>query len=172
MKTFFNLFQKFLENKTELSEFFDLPVQSCKINRQSRIMIIQMLSKKYYNFQQITAVEKTIKKDFNLALAKVEFVYEDLPFSADYCEDIAELLKREHPKLNGFLNKAKYTFADDVLSIELQNGGLSVILDTGIDKLLKDYINGHFQTHIKINFGGITETTEKMLADNSAIAKP
>ena len=172
MKTFFELFKSYLQDTKSLQQYFELPILSCKINRQNRLMKITIQSQKYHNYDETLALELNIQREFKLNAVRVEFVYENIPFSAEYATDVFKLLKRDHPKMNGFLNGAECKFSDNILSIELKNGGLSVMREIGADKLIKDYINGHFQTNIKLDFQGITETTEQMLRDNvlSAVA--
>ena len=128
-------------------------------------MFIRMINRSFVDYKRTELLESTIAKEFGLSAVRAEFVYEDLPFSADFAADVFLLLKRDHPKLNGFLNGAVCRFENNTLSVSLKNGGLSVMQDIGADKLIRDYINGHFGAHISLEFSGVTESTEKMLSD-------
>ena len=106
MKTFFELFKSYLTDKNSLQEYFELPILSCKVNRQNRLMKITIQSQKYHNYDETLALELNIQREFKLNAVRVEFVYENMAFSADYATDIFKLLNRDHPKMNGFINGA------------------------------------------------------------------
>ena len=168
MKTFFQLFESYLTDKNGLENYFELPVRSCKINRKAKLMIISMISQKFVPFDEIEMIEKEISREFGLNCTRVEFIYENLPFSAEYAADIFKLLRRDHAKLNGFLTGATVQFENNNLNINLKNGGLPVMKEVGVDKLIRDYINGHFQMLISISFDGATITTDEMFAESVA----
>ncbi|MBR4101018.1 MAG: PolC-type DNA polymerase III [Oscillospiraceae bacterium] len=80
--------------------------------------------------------------------------YEPSMFTKDIYPVLVEMLKRELPIINGFLNKADVTWNDDRIHIELLNGGYPILEKFQFTKVVTQFIETHFSKNVKITLHG------------------
>lgn len=78
-------------------------------------------------------------------------------FNTTYFPQLYLSIKREIPSVNGTLTNANVSFSDNTLTIELQNGGKSLLDAKGFDKALVNLIAEEFDLHLSINYTGTLE---------------
>lgn len=78
-------------------------------------------------------------------------------FTAEYFPQIYRAIKREIPSINGTLDNAIVSFDGSNLTVELLNGGKSLLDAKEFDKVLARHIQNEFDLHINIIYTGTLE---------------
>lgn len=94
-----------------------------------------------------------LKKNLNLRDVYIIPKYPSELFSAEAVPDVIRELKNRVP-VNGFLDNAGFLIDGDVLSIDLKNGGESVLRSAGTEEALTKLIYSRFGRSVKIKFTG------------------
>ncbi|MGN0503296.1 MAG: PolC-type DNA polymerase III, partial [Ruminococcus sp.] len=110
-------------------------------------------------------VERNVLFDAENAIAKILKVssvvinphFPSELFSAAYFPQLYIAIKREIPSINGTLNNAEVKFEDNTLTMNLLNGGKSLLDAKGFDKALKNLIAEEFDLHINVAYSGTLE---------------
>lgn len=101
--------------------------------------------------------ERGIAKTLQVSSAVIKPNFPSQLFSAAYFPQLYLAVKREIPSINGTLNNAEVKFEDNTLTINLQNGGKSLLDAKGFDKALKNIIAEEFDLHINVAYSGTLE---------------
>lgn len=78
-------------------------------------------------------------------------------FSADYFPQLYLAVKRDIPSINGTLNNAEIGFDGSDITINLLNGGKSLLDAKGFDKALIKLVAEEFDLHIGVKYTGTFE---------------
>lgn len=78
-------------------------------------------------------------------------------FTADYFSQLYLAIKRDIPSINGTLNNAEVTVDGNDFTINLLNGGKSLLDAKGFDKALVRIIADEFDLHFNVKYTGIFE---------------
>lgn len=105
--------------------------------------------------------ERKIAGVLNVSAAVIRPHFKKDLFTADYFPQLYLAIKREVPSVNGTLNNAEVKFEDNVLSINLLNGGKSLLDAKNFDKLLVKKISEEFDMHITVQYTGNFEVNEE-----------
>ncbi|MDE6729371.1 MAG: hypothetical protein K2J71_01165, partial [Oscillospiraceae bacterium] len=95
-------------------------------------------------FEQATGVALGIE------CFKIDCRYAPELFNPESYPIVIEMLKRDLPIINGFLNHAELDWQEDALHIQLQNGGYSILEKFRFTHKLEEFVKLHFDRHIKI----------------------
>ena len=153
-------------SQRSLRNFGNFDCQSCKIDREKRMLLCEFCGENIIGFSSVITAEEDIKRALQLNKCEIIVRYNNVDFKADYCGDMIEYLRRHSAAINGFFDDAAFTLDGDVLSVELKNGGLDIIKAQKIDKRIVNYISHCFNKTVRVEFCGITEATKEMNEQN------
>ena len=144
----------------------NLPQQASKgeltqldINKQSRLIILSVNFSELISRDLLFEAEKSITKVLAYhAVIKPHFPTE--LFSADYFPQLYTAVRRDIPSINGTLNNAEVKFENNTLTINLLNGGKTLLDSKGFDKALVKQIYEEFNLHISVIYTGTFEVEE------------
>lgn len=144
----------------------NLPQQASKgeltqldINKQSRLIILSVNFSELIGRDLLFEAEKSITKVLAYhAVIKPHFPTE--LFSADYFPQLYTAVRRDIPSINGTLNNADVKFENNTLTINLLNGGKTLLDSKGFDKALVKQIYEEFNLHISVIYTGTFEVEE------------
>ena len=144
----------------------NLPQQASKgeltqldINKQSRLIILSVNFSELIGRDLLFEAEKSITKVLAYhAVIKPHFPTE--LFSADYFPQLYTAVRRDIPSINGTLNNAEVKFENNTLTINLLNGGKTLLDSKGFDKALVKQIYEEFNLHISVIYTGTFEAEE------------
>lgn len=101
--------------------------------------------------------ENKIAKILQISTAIIMPHFPSELFTVDYFSQLYIAIKREIPSINGTLNNAEVKFEDNTLTINLLNGGKSLLDAKGFDKALKNKIAEEFDLHVNVAYSGTLE---------------
>lgn len=161
-KDFNSLFDKLISPKLS-QELSGANVLDCSVNTETRSLNIDLAFSKYipHSFTEQFKTQVSAALRLNSINLEVKFSRDCLCAAA--CEDMTEELRRKNGMLNGFFAGAGYKLDNNLLEIELKQGGLNIIEKSGFLNQFKNLCLQRFDSEIEIKFVGITENTEQFV---------
>lgn len=138
------------------------------INKQARLITLAVKFNGLVERNTLFDTEKLITK----ALAYHTVIKPHFPtelFSADYFPQLYAAVRRDIPSINGTLNNAEVRFENNTLTINLLNGGKTLLDSKGFDKALTKLISEEFNLYISVNYTGTFEVKENSEEYKAAI---
>lgn len=138
------------------------------INKQARLITLTVKFNGLVERNTLFDTEKLITK----TLAYHTVIKPHFPtelFSADYFPQLYAAVKRDIPSINGTLNNAEVRFENNTLTINLLNGGKTLLDSKGFDKALIKLISEEFNLFISVNYTGTFEVEENSEEYKAAI---
>lgn len=138
------------------------------INKQARLITLAVKFNGLVERNTLFDTEKLITK----TLAYHTVIKPHFPtelFSADYFPQLYAAVKRDIPSINGTLNNAEVRFENNTLTINLLNGGKTLLDSKGFDKALIKLISEEFNLYISVNYTGTFEVEENSEEYKAAI---
>ena len=138
------------------------------INKQARLITLAVKFNGLVERNTLFDTEKLITK----ALAYHTVIKPHFPtelFSADYFPQLYAAVRRDIPSINGTLNNAEVRFENNTLTINLLNGGKTLLDSKGFDKALIKLISEEFNLYIAVNYTGTFEVEENSEEYKAAI---
>ncbi len=138
------------------------------INKQARLITLAVKFNGLVERNTLFDTEKLITK----ALAYHTVIKPHFPtelFSADYFPQLYAAVRRDIPSINGTLNNAEVRFENNTLTINLLNGGKTLLDSKGFDKALIKLISEEFNLFISVNYTGTFEVEENSEEYKAAI---
>lgn len=138
------------------------------INKQARLITLAVKFNGLVERNTLFDTEKLITK----ALAYHTEIKPHFPtelFSADYFPQLYAAVRRDIPSINGTLNNAEVRFENNTLTINLLNGGKTLLDSKGFDKALIKLISEEFNLFISVNYTGTFEVEENSEEYKAAI---
>ncbi len=138
------------------------------INKQARLITLAVKFNGLVERNTLFDTEKLITK----TLAYHTVIKPHFPtelFSADYFPQLYAAVRRDIPSINGTLNNAEVKFENDTLTINLLNGGKTLLDSKGFDKALIKLISEEFNLYISVNYTGTFEVEENSEEYKAAI---
>lgn len=138
------------------------------INKQARLITLAVKFNGLVERNTLFDTEKLITK----TLAYHTVIKPHFPtelFSADYFPQLYAAVRRDIPSINGTLNNAEVSFENNTLTINLLNGGKTLLDSKGFDKALIKLISEEFNLYISINYTGTFEVEENSEEYKAAI---
>ena len=138
------------------------------INKQAHLITLSVNFDGLVDRAVLFESEKLISKELGYTVAvKPQFPTE--LFSADYFSQLYIAVKRDIPSINGTLNNAEVKFENNVLTINLLNGGKALLDSKGFDKALVKLIADEFNLYISVQYTGTFEIEENSEEYQAAI---
>lgn len=138
------------------------------INKQARLITLAVKFNGLVERNTLFDTEKLITK----TLAYHTVIKPHFPtelFSADYFPQLYAAVRRDIPSINGTLNNAEVRFENNTLTINLLNGGKTLLDSKGFDKALIKLISEEFNLYISVNYTGTFEVEESSEEYKAAI---
>lgn len=138
------------------------------INKQARLITLAVKFNGLVERNTLFDTEKLITK----TLAYHTVIKPHFPtelFSADYFPQLYAAVRRDIPSINGTLNNAEVRFENNTLTINLLNGGKTLLDSKGFDKALIKLISEEFNLYISVNYTGTFEVEENSEEYKAAI---
>ncbi|MEE0007821.1 MAG: PolC-type DNA polymerase III [Ruminococcus bromii] len=138
------------------------------INKQARLITLAVKFNGLVERNTLFDTEKLITKTLTYhTVIKPHFPTE--LFSADYFPQLYAAVRRDIPSINGTLNNAEVRFENNTLTINLLNGGKTLLDSKGFDKALIKLISEEFNLYISVNYTGTFEVEENSEEYKAAI---
>lgn len=138
------------------------------INKQARLITLAVKFNGLVERNTLFDTEKLITKTLAChTVIKPHFPTE--LFSADYFPQLYAAVRRDIPSINGTLNNAEVRFENNTLTINLLNGGKTLLDSKGFDKALIKLISEEFNLYISVNYTGTFEAEENSEEYKAAI---
>lgn len=138
------------------------------INKQARLITLSVKFNGLVERNTLFDTEKLITK----TLAYHTVIKPHFPtelFSADYFPQLYAAVRRDIPSINGTLNNAEVRFENNTLTINLLNGGKTLLDSKGFDKALIKLVSEEFNLFISVNYTGTFEVEENSEEYKAAI---
>lgn len=138
------------------------------INKQARLITLAVKFNGLVECNTLFDTEKLITK----TLAYHTVIKPHFPtelFSADYFPQLYAAVRRDIPSINGTLNNAEVRFENNTLTINLLNGGKTLLDSKGFDKALIKLVSEEFNLYISVNYTGTFEVEENSEEYKAAI---
>lgn len=138
------------------------------INKQARLITLAVKFNGLVERNTLFDTEKLITK----TLAYHTVIKPHFPtelFSADYFPQLYAAVRRDIPSINGTLNNAEVRFENNTLTINLLNGGKTLLDSKDFDKALIKLISEEFNLYISVNYTGTFEVEENSEEYKAAI---
>lgn len=138
------------------------------INKQTRLITLAVKFNGLVERNTLFDTEKLITK----TLAYHTVIKPHFPtelFSADYFPQLYAAVRRDIPSINGTLNNAEVRFENNTLTINLLNGGKTLLDSKGFDKALIKLVSEEFNLYISVNYTGTFEVEENSEEYKAAI---
>lgn len=138
------------------------------INKQARLITLAVKFNGLVERNTLFNTEKLITK----TLAYHTVIKPHFPtelFSADYFPQLYAAVRRDIPSINGTLNNAEVRFENNTLTINLLNGGKTLLDSKGFDKALIKLVSEEFNLFISVNYTGTFEVEENSEEYKAAI---
>ena len=138
------------------------------INKQARLITLAVKFNGLVERNTLFDTEKLITQ----TLAYHTVIKPHFPtelFSADYFPQLYAAVRRDIPSINGTLNNAEVRFENNTLTINLLNGGKTLLDSKGFDKALIKLISEEFNLYISVNYTGTFEVEENSEEYKAAI---
>ncbi|RGU86023.1 PolC-type DNA polymerase III [Ruminococcus bromii] len=138
------------------------------INKQARLITLAVKFNGLVERNTLFDTEKLITK----TLAYHTVIKPHFPtelFSADYFPQLYAAVRRDIPSIIGTLNNAEVRFENNTLTINLLNGGKTLLDSKGFDKALIKLISEEFNLYISVNYTGTFEVEENSEEYKAAI---
>ena len=138
------------------------------INKQARLITLAVKFNGLVERNTLFDTEKLITKTLAYhTVIKPHFPTES--FSADYFPQLYAAVRRDIPSINGTLNNAEVRFENNTLTINLLNGGKTLLDSKGFDKALIKLVSEEFNLYISVNYTGTFEVEENSEEYKAAI---
>ncbi|MCR5718373.1 MAG: PolC-type DNA polymerase III [Oscillospiraceae bacterium] len=114
-------------------------------------------------FADMVRFEKTTRAALELRSLRLEPRYNGELLTQECVSELVQMLKRELPIVNGFLNNADWTWEAEHIHIELNNGGYPILVKFQFTSALEKLIERVFDKKMQITFHGKDTLSEAEL---------
>lgn len=118
---------------------------------------------------ELFSAEKSIAQAMNVNTVTIKPLFPSELFSADCFPQLYLAIKRDNPSINGTLNNAEVTFDGTDITINLLNGGKSLLDSKNFDKALVRIISEEFNLHVGVKYTGTFEVDAESTEYQAAI---
>ncbi len=114
-------------------------------------------------FADILHFEQSVCTAVGLGRLRLDCRYDGTLFDRDCVPVIIEMLKRELPIINGFLNRADWDWGEDSVCITLRNGGYPILEKFHFTSVVQAFVEKHFGRQITVTLKGQDTLSEEAL---------
>lgn len=114
-------------------------------------------------FADVIRFEQSVGVALQVNRLRLDPRYDGTLLTMDCRSDLVEMLKRDLPIINGFLNKAEWTWEDDRIHIELKNGGYPILQKFQFTQAFEKLIAAHFDRKVSVTLHGEDTLSEDEL---------
>lgn len=118
---------------------------------------------------ELFSAEKSIAQAMNVNTVTIKPLFPSELFSADCFPQLYLAIKRDIPSINGTLNNAEVTFDGTDITINLLNGGKTLLDSKNFDKALVRIISDEFNLHVGVKYTGTFEVDAESTEYQAAI---
>lgn len=105
-------------------------------------------------YSDVIAFEKHLENIFHLDRVNLYCSYAPELFTMDYYGELISKLKRRLAVVNGFLDNADVKYCDELITIDIKNGGYDLLMKSNFCSELSNLIKDEFNLDIKIELTG------------------
>lgn len=142
------------------SKVADGILSKLNINKAARSITLEVNFDGLVERNALFDAERKIAGVLNVSNAVINPHFSKELFTADYFSQLYIAVRREVPSINGTLNNAEVKLDGNVLSINLMNGGKSLLDAKNFDKILLKKIADEFDLHLTVQYTGNFEVNE------------
>lgn len=154
---FSDFFGKYIDISKLPNEMNESEILNIKADASKRTIKIDAKSEKLIDRNIIFSAEKMIESSIiGISSCIYSPHYESILFDLNYYPQLVLELKRRCATLNGTLNDSSAEFVNDKLIINLQHGGMDILIAQKFDKNLSELIKSEFGINVDVKFSGIT----------------
>ena len=104
--------------------------------------------------EDIFHFENSVGVALQVPQLRLECFYDEKLFTASVIPTVVEMMKRELPIINGFLNRAQYHLDGNQLTIDLYTAGQPILEKFQFCKKFADFVQKHFEKTIAVTMNG------------------
>ncbi len=123
-------------------------------------------------YADIRHFEQSVGTALQVGRILLDCRYEPALFTKAAYPTIVEMLKRELPIINGFLNTADVDWQEDRIHFELHNGGCPILEKFHFAKVFSAFIKTHFDKEVSVTIHGPDTLSEEALSETIQLAPP
>ena len=160
MKTLGEIFPSLLENSGLSDLVLRGEVLKVHIANEARSVTLWVKFDGLVERKVLFDMEFKCAKALNISLVRIIPKFSPELFNEKYFSQIYLAIKRDIPSINGTLDNAEVLYKNNELTINLLNGGKSVLDAKGFDKALINKLAEEFGLNVKINYSGVFSVSE------------
>ncbi len=136
----------------------DGEVLSCDVDMERRLLKTNLRFDSYVPAATLNTLRSHLINTLKLHTIELSAVFSADAINEQACLDIMEQLRQKNGMINGFLNGADYDVTDDTLTVDLKLGGLSTLLEAGLEQQFSELCYAWFGKTLTLKFIGKVES--------------
>lgn len=165
-KTIGSVFEEYADNlpqKLKDGKLLKLSYDSNALN-----LYVTAAFNEIITYAEAAQFEQIVKEGLGISRVYLLTKYTPDMFSVSYYPELVYELKSKLAVVNGFLDESSASLFNDVLSIELQNGGAALMIKAGIERVVPQIVFEHFSRNISVELTGILSLDERKIDEKMA----
>ncbi len=169
--SFRTIFGSYIDNESLLKDLEQGEILVLDIYKEKGVAAAQVKFPSPVTFLALHAAEEKIRDTLHIKRVILQPKYAPDQFTPEYFPTLVQFLKQQASVVNGFFDGATAAFADNILTVELKNGGLDIIRQAGVDLQLVQLVQEQFSFRPEVAFTGVThlsqEEHDKVVKENT-----
>lgn len=156
------IFGNYIQEKEKYQIFLtDGEILQIEIDRDANLVICTVKLTQVIDWRLRTELERDLKQALHLNRFAFLVKYRPDLFNKGYFEQIKSILKSRVSVINGYFDNAVATYENKILSIELKNGGETILEQVNVRKTISDLIYDEFSIRVEVVFTGKLSMTQE-----------
>lgn len=156
------IFGNYIQEKEKYQIFLtDGEILQIEIDRDANLVICTVKLTQVIDWRLRTELERDLKQALHLNRFAFLVKYRPDLFNEGYFEQIKSILKSRVSVINGYFDNAVATYENKILSIELKNGGETILEQVNVRKTISDLIYDEFSIRVEVVFTGKLSMTQE-----------
>ncbi|MFI3324587.1 MAG: PolC-type DNA polymerase III [Clostridia bacterium] len=156
MKLISAFFEQQIVNENLPTELLTGEISDIEINRNNNSLLLNVNFAKFCKYTDILRLSHALENSLNLSKVTLNPKFNKDLFSQKAFNSLVLKLKEQDATLNGTFNDAFINLHDNILTVELMHGGISLLNTKKADKKLENLISNWFDTDVTVKFTGKT----------------